>query len=225
MGLFSGFKWKNRQPMPGDLSEMTMAAPRYDDAGNMQAGGLIQGGETRMETMPGFWQGGDKITGRDVIGGILAAISDGLAQHSGGPGGAVQGLSDSRFSAIAMAKKAQEQQAQQAAVMEAARARGINPADVTLVKGGFGSIIPKQDALPERARLAQWYQNATPQERAAFDQTNPIITGGYGSTVVPRSSLPDGLEPLSPDEIKRLGLPEGGPASRAPGGFPPRLRR
>lgn len=177
------------------------------------------------EERQGFWQGGDKFTGRDGIAGILAVIGDALAQQGGGQGGAVDNLSGNRMFAIAMARKAQEQQAQQAALMEAARARGINPADVTLAQGGLGSIIPKQDDLPERARLAQWYQNATPQERAAFDQTNPIITGGYGSTVVPRSSLPDGLEPLSPDEIKRLGLPEGGPASRAPGGFPPRLRR
>ena len=186
--------------------------------------GIVEGDQQPIEMAGnnGFWQGGDKFTGRDGIAGILAVIGDAFAQNGGGAGGATPMLMNGRLSAIEMAKKQAAEQAQQQALMEAARQRGINPADVTLAQGGLGGIIPKQGELPERARMAQWYQNASPQERAAFDQTNPIITNGYGSSVVPRNALPGGLDP---DRYELIPDDEGGPASRAPGGFPPRFRR
>ena len=186
--------------------------------------GIVEGDQQPIEMAGnnGFWQGGDKFTGRDGIAGILAVIGDAFAQQGGGAGGATPMLMNGRLSAIEMAKKQAAEQAQQQALMEAARQRGINPADVTLAQGGLGGIIPKQGELPERARMAQWYQNASPQERAAFDQTNPIITNGYGSSVVPRNALPGGLDP---DRYELIPDDEGGPASRAPGGFPPRFRR
>lgn len=192
--------------------------------------GIVEGDQQPIEMAGnnGFWQGGDKFTGRDGIAGLMAVIGDALAQQGGGQGGAVDNLSGSRMSAIAMARKAQEQQAQMMAARQRAIAAGVDPARAEMMANGDpnpAEWMPKHDDVPERARLAQWYQNASPQERAAFDQTNPIITGGYGSTVVPRSSLPGGLDPeryeLIPDD-------NGGPASRAPGSFrsgPPRFRR
>ncbi len=223
MGLFGGLKWDRKRLVPGDPSEMQMDAMRYDDAGNLMPGGLVQGGDVTSERLPGFLQGGDAFTGRDALSMLLTSISDGLANQQGREGGATNNMMQFRLSAIEMAKKQAEEQEQQQALMEAARQRGINPADVTLAQGGLGGIIPKQGDLPERARMAQWYQNASPQERAAFDQTNPIITNGYGSAVVPRNALPGGLDPnryeLIPDD-------EGGPTQPASGGFrPPRFRR
>lgn len=196
----------------------------YDPASMRMNNGIVEGDQQPIEMAGnnGFWQGGDKFTGRDGIAGILAVIGDAFAQNGGGAGGATPMLMNGRLSAIEMAKKQAEDQLQQQALMEAARQRGINPADVTLAQGGLGGIIPKQGELPERARMAQWYQNASPQERAAFDQTNPIITNGYGSSVVPRNALPGGLDP---DRYELIPDDEGGPASRAPGGFPPRFRR
>lgn len=223
MGLFGGLKWKNQQVRAGDPSEMRMDAMRYDDAGNLMPGGLIQGGETSLETLPGYYEGGDKFTGQDVVKMLLASVSDAGLRNRGHESNAMGNMNQFRLSAIEMAKKQAAEQEQQQALMEAARQRGINPADVTLAQGGLGGIIPKQGELPERARMAQWYQNASPQERAAFDQTNPIITNGYGSAVVPRNALPGGLDPnryeLIPDD-------EGGPTQPASGGFrPPRFRR
>lgn len=196
----------------------------YDPATMRMNNGIVEGDQYPIEMAGenGFWQGGDKFTGRDGIAGILAVIGDAFAQNGGGAGGATPMLMNGRLSAIEMAKKQAEDQLQKQALMEAARQRGINPADVTLAQGGLGGIIPKQGELPERARMAQWYQNASPQERAAFDQTNPIITNGYGSSVVPRNALPGGLDP---DRYELIPDDEGGPASRAPGGFPPRFRR
>lgn len=196
----------------------------YDPASMRMNNGIVEGDQQPIEMVGdnGFWQGGDKFGARDGIAGILAVIGDALAQQGGGHGAAMPMLMGGRLSAIEMAKKHAAEQQQQQALMEAARQRGINPADVTLAQGGLGGIIPKQGELPERARMAQWYQNASPQERAAFDQTNPIITNGYGSSVVPRNALPGGLDP---DRYELIPDDEGGPASRAPGGFPPRFRR
>ncbi len=212
MGIFGGLKWDRKRLTPGDPSEMRMGP-----------NGLVQGGDVTTERLPGYLQGGDEYTGRDLVAQILAGISDVADMQGGGQGGMMDGQMQFRLSAIEMAKKQAEEQLQKQALMEAARQRGINPADVTLAQGGLGSIIPKQGDLPERARMAQWYQNASPQERAAFDQTNPIITNGYGSAVVPRNALPGGLDPnryeLIPDD-------EGGPTQPASGGFrPPRFRR
>lgn len=195
----------------------------YDPASMRMNNGIVEGDQQQLPRDAGFWQGGERFGGRDALAGILAVIGDAFAQNGGGEGFATPMLMGNRLSAIEMAKKKAEEQEQQQALMEAARQRGINPADVTLAQGGLGGIIPKQGELPERARMAQWYQNASPQERAAFDQTNPIITNGYGSAVVPRNALPGGLDPnryeLIPDD-------EGGPTQPASGGFrPPRFRR
>lgn len=214
MSLF-GMKWDRKRLMPGDPAQMTMQNIVEGDQVlppdmQMPPMGTILGGESRMERLPGFYAGGDKFTGRDAIAGLLAAIGDGLSRNSGGEGNAMDNLGYMRLSAIKMAKE----QAQQQALMEAAQRRGLSPDDVTLQQGGID--MPKAPDLPERARLAQWYQNASPEERAAYDQTNPIITNGYGSAVVPRSSFPSGLDP---NRWERLPDDEGGPTPQASGGF------
>lgn len=180
---------------------------------------------TYKQPQEGFWNGGGKFTGRDGLSGLLAVIGDAFANQAGMQGGAVENLSGGRLSAIAMAKK----QAVQAQEMEAARQRavaaGVDPARADMMARGDpnpSEWMPKQEALPERARMAQWYQNASPQERQAYDATNPIVTNGYGSAVVPRTSLPGTLDPNLWEP-----LDEGGPTQPASGGFrrPPRYRR
>ena len=48
----------------------------------------------------------------------------------------------------------------------------------------------KDPEAPAAVQTSRWYMNATPAERAAYDATNPIITHGQGSALIPRSTLP-----------------------------------
>lgn len=241
MGLFGGLKWDRKRLMPGDPSEMEMGA-----------NGLIQGGDTSMERLPGFFDGGDKLTGRDIIGGILAAIGDGLAQHSGGRGGAVQGLTDNRFSALAMAKKAQEQQAQMLAARQRAIAAGVDPARAEMMASGDpnpAEWMPKQDddVLTRRMRAAGIDPDSD-EGRNIYRQNvqnmgDPDVAmnlGGNRFYAGPRSGLKDALGSGGPQPgTVESGFrfkggnpadrsnwePVGGGASNGTGGFPPRLRR
>lgn len=132
-----------------------------------------------------FWQGGEKFRGKDAIAGLLAVLGDAFTQQSGGDPYAVQGLSGGRQSAMEKAEKA----AQERALMAAAQRQGINADQFALYQGGMGAAIPKPPEDPSEVRVTRWYQNASPEERAAYDQMHPIITHGYGSTVIPRSGL------------------------------------
>lgn len=189
----------------------------------------------------GFWQGGNKFGVKDGIAGLLAVLGDTFSQRAGGQGGAVQNLTGSRNSAMELVKKAQERKAEMEAARQRYQAAGLNPAmaEIAAVDGAkFSDIYSKPEGPPERARMAQWYQNATPEERASYDATNPIITNGYGSTVVPRAALPGmggggpqpgtvedgyrfkGGNPADPNAWEQVG----GPTPQASGGFP-RYRR
>lgn len=140
---------------------------------------------------PSFWQGGDKFRWQDGVAGALAALGDGLSRQAGMEGGGVQMLAGGRLSAIERAKKVQEQAAQRQQTTQALIAAGIDPAQANL--GGMGiakySDLKRPDA-PAAVQTSRWYMTATPEERAAYDATNPIITHGQGSALIPRASLP-----------------------------------
>lgn len=127
-------------------------------------------------------------------------------------------------------RKAMQDEEQRRGLLQQIIAAGVPPEKAPLILAGvakLGDVMPQAPELPTEARVAEWYRTATPEQRAAYDQTKPIVTQGYGSTVVPRSPLPTGgggLTPMTPEEIRKLGLPEGGPSSPATGGFP-RYRR
>lgn len=185
------------------------------------------------ETKPaGFWQGGEKFGVKDGVAGLLAVLGDAFSQRGGGEGGAVQMLAGGRMKAAEMAK----QQAQQEQVYKQLITAGVPPEKAPLIISGvakLGDVMPQAPELPTDARLAEWYRTATPEQRAAYDQTKPIVTQGYGSTVVPRSSLPTmgggpkpgtiedghqfmGGDPSDPKSWKPLG----GGAGNGVGGFP-----
>lgn len=96
---------------------------------------------------------------------------------------------------------------QQQMLYEALAAKGYGPDDIQIAMTNpeaMGTNFNKRfepEKPPEAARTAEWYQNADPDQRAAYDATHPIVTNGYGSTVVPRSSL-GGAPP--PDAIADL---------------------
>lgn len=74
-------------------------------------------------------------------------------------------------------------------------------------------------------RNFQWYQTLTPQQRAIYDQMHPVFTQTpRGTTFVPRGSIPgagvpEGLTPMTEEEMAQLGLHPGGPTQPASGGF------
>lgn len=157
----------------------------------------------------GFWGGGEKFRARDGIAGLLAVLSDALGQQSGSNLGVVPMLAGGRFDALDAARKAQAKQQEMDAARQRAQAAGLGGPQADLMAHGdakYSDLAAKPVELPSDARLAQWYQNANPQERAAFDQIRPIITNGYGSSVVPRAALPGGGGMTPPGS---RGLPPG----------------
>ena len=106
-----------------------------------------------------------------------------------------------------------QQQAQQQQLFKAYAAAGLSPEKARLAAMGgakFGDLAPTPAADPERVRTAQWWQNATPEQRTAFDQTNPIVTQGYGSAMVPRATLPQSGAPQAPAGAPAPGQVEDG---------------
>lgn len=197
----------------------------YDPASMRMNNGIVEGDQQPIEMAGnnGFWQGGDKFTGRDGIAGILAVIGDAFAQQGGGAGGATPMLMNGRLSAIEMAKKQAEDQLQKQALMEAARQRGINPADVTLAQGGLGGIIPKGDDPTGFMRNEQYVeQRYGPEAAKAY-----AVPSLYGMTRGPDGKMypitpSQAPDTLSDDEWNAL---PGGASGNARGGFPPRRRR
>lgn len=181
----------------------------------------------------GFWQGGDKFTGRDAIAGIMAAIGDALSRQSGGQGmNAAMGLAQSRLSAINAAKKQQQEQAQIQQDAQILMRAGYPPEQAIAM--ATGNLKPSDVKGPEPTaaqRNTEWWMKASPAERAAYEQMNPIINNGpYGQQVIPRGSLSGMGRQYDPNEWEdipdpRMGGATGnGPPSvrgpaRAPGGF------
>lgn len=176
---------------------------------------------------PGFWQGGDKFTGRDALAGIMAAIGDALSQQSGGQGvGAAASLAGGRTSAINMAKKQQAQQAQIQQDAQILMRAGYSPEQAIAM--ATGNLKPSDVKGPEPTaaqRNTEWWMKATDEQKSAFDKVNPIINNGpYGQQVIPRSSLPGAGQKYDPNEWEDIPDPRmGGGSGFAPmrGGAPP----
>jgi hypothetical protein len=162
----------------------TQATPMQGEISYTPQAQAIMQGQAPMPEQRSFWQGGGKFTGRDALAGALAAIGDGLRGWSGGPTGAIEGLMASRMAP-----------AQEAAAMAAEqRKRAAELADYR-----SKLEIQQEFAQPEDPKPGsfEWYQTATPEQRAIYDQYNPVIaTTWQGPVPVSRSSL--GGAPAAP---------------------------
>lgn len=143
------------------------------------------------EEKPASWlQGGDKFGWRDGVALALAGIGDAFASQNGDNPQVMQGMMANAMKAREAARKAQLAAAERERLMQAGIAAGRTAPQMELILGGVGDYRDfKEPALPSQAQLAEWYRTATPEQRQAYDQTNPIVTNGYGSAVVPRSSI------------------------------------
>lgn len=144
-----------------------------------------------QEAPRGYWDGGGKIRGRDALAGALAGVSDAFAQAGGAQGGAVERLMGGRMSAMQEAKKRQEQQMQLAQMIAVGKANGMSEEQVRAQV--LGLKTPEGPKPTTEMQNFEAFQKMTPEQRAAYNQyrdaNSPIITNGYGSTVVPRSAL------------------------------------
>ncbi len=209
MGLFNSLFGKryetaptNKWRMPNPLDPRTNGPALIDTQGQQAA---------REEQ--NFWQGGDKFRGKDAIAAALAAISD--AFDRSGRGGAVDMLAGSRFSARDMAMKQAQQEQERAALMQAAQARGINPADVTLAQGGLGGLVPKPEEPTAFMRNEQYVGQKYGQD-AGRAYAAPALYGmaqGPDGRYYPKTSGPA----LDPNEWEPID--EGGAGPQAPRPF------
>lgn len=174
--------------------------------------------EPQGKGLLGFWQGGDKFTARDGIAGLLAAVGDAFAQENGMEGSAVSGLTGGRAKAMAAAKAAE---ADQALAADAAK-MGISPEQFRLMRAGVD--LPKPAEAPGFIRDARAFAALPPEEQARvasfMDMQNPRFTNTpAGTQFIPRTAVPPSAQPMTEDEIRKLGLNPGGPTQRASGGF------
>lgn len=191
------------------------AGAQYDDP----PGGLLA-----TESKPkGFWQGGDKFTGKDALAGLLAAVGDGLMMNAGGEGAAVGMLAGGRTKARDKAEKQAAQQAEMAKIMQIAQANGISPEQA--MAQIYGLDLPKPEKPPTWLTEAQTYDSLPAEVKAQvgryFDVTRPYsATTPEGPAFVPRATIMGGgPKPVDESEWERA-KPIGGPASPAPGAFP-----
>lgn len=185
--------------------------------------------EYEMPKDPGFWQGGDKFRFRDGLAGLLAAIGDGFAQSGGGEADSVDGLLGGRFNAMELAKKKAAEQAKLQQMMAVGNRLGLSSDQV--MGQQLGLHVPEPNEFDRMAAIA----GVTPEERQQAARRkvmgDPFLTGatlpdggqyyGYASGLpgVLGQNKPSGLTPMTPEEIRNMGLPEGGPGGRRPGGF------
>lgn len=145
----------------------------------------------QAEEKPTSWlQGGDKFGWKDGLSLALAGIGDAFAAQNGDNPQVMQGMMANAMKAREAARKAQLAAAEKERLIAMGMQAGRTAPQMELILGGVGDYGDfKEPALPSQAQLAEWYRTATPEQRQAYDQTNPVVTNGYGSTVVPRSAI------------------------------------
>ena len=162
-------------PMPGAISgfgggtfnmDGTQATPMQQEITYTPKAQAIMSGEAPMPAKKG---GGWK----DILLGALGGAADGAATFFGG-----QPL-------IAQQRQLQQIMAQRQA--DDQRRRSLDMADFR-----EQLAIRQQFERPEPAKPGsfEWYQTATPEQRALYDQYNPVtVATGQGPVAVPRSSF------------------------------------
>lgn len=191
MGLFGDigrFFGGNRGIMPGDqpgLEDWLRAA---------QQGGMQQ---EPMATRKGGGLFGGAFDGAKWSD-RLSTLADGLAAagaYSSGDWQAGSSIAQNRAQLQGLRAKQIAEAQQQQQMLAALKAQGLTDEQAMLVMGNAGSLSDFRPDAPQPTnaeREASWYAGATPEQRAAYDQMHPIITNGFGSTVVPRNSWGQG---------------------------------
>lgn len=166
------------------------------------------------EDKRGFWQGGDKITGRDAVAGLLAGVGDGLQNYYGGDGNAMQYLQAGRLNAAEMAREKAAEQAkmqQTMAILQQAYPNLSDAQRLAIATGNGNYSDFKQPQPTGTTRLIDESANWTEDQWRRFGVLNPVQGGDgrYYPRVIPNQDAPDFI----PDEEM------GGAASNGGGTF------
>lgn len=175
---------------------------------------MPQGLLAEPEQPQGFWQGGEKFGVREGLAGLLAGVGDGLQNYYGGNGRAMDSLLSGRMSAMEMARKKAEEQAQLAQRMAIVQRAfpGMTGGQQEAIVSGIGN--PSDFAPPQRKGLRPV---AGPTGVVVWDADNEQFASPRGG--VPGMTGMDEWEDISEEEATRA---RGGPGGNRPGGFRPR---
>lgn len=207
--------------MPGDqpgLEEWLRAA---------QQGGMQQ--QEPMATRQGgglFGGAFNKANIGDTLNNLGTSFAQAGAMMSGEWDSAAN-IAQNRAQLQGLRAKQMAEADQQKQMLEALKAQGLTDQQAMLVLGNAGSLGDFREKPPETPgfiRDAQAY-NALPddqkrQVQTYMDMSNPRYTNTpQGTQFIPRTQIPDGLTPMTSEEVQRMGLQAGGPTQPASGGF------
>jgi hypothetical protein len=124
-----------------------------------------------------FGKKGGKPSFGDVALNVLGHVGDAVSRHSGGA--AIYGPMQAQRQQMQYQREVLAQQQRQQAELLAQR---------TQAQYGLADYKAKLAAgQPPKPGSFEWYQSATPQERATYDQYNPfVVSTGAGPVAVPR---------------------------------------
>lgn len=174
----------NAQPQGGLLSPATPQQQVLTDEG--------------PERPKSFWQGGQKLGGRDILSGLLAVIGDSLVQQGGGKGSAVDGLLGARTKGISAYEEAMKayKRRQQVASLPGMTARellafdadpkawGGHMADALSTHHAAANVNPgEQRVFGNPNAGGRLYQAPTAAEQYAASLGNAPRTKGYNTAL------------------------------------------
>lgn len=200
-------------PVGGLLNAGQEASPERIEAIGGDPQGLLA-----PERPNGFWQGGEKIRGKDALAGLLAVISDTASQLGGNQGNAIEGLLGGRSSALDEFKKKaeQERKMQQTMALLQQAYPDLTDAQRMAMANNVGSYADFKPESNPMLRDVQAWQKMTPEEKAAASEMyatrSPWRVAGADGVPYQMNGAPDFL---SDEDMAKLG---GGTGNGA-GGF------
>lgn len=210
MGLFGGL----RDPLEGDEEAQIRRAKQMfpwwqgiDRQSERVEGGLLGGMPAEAPQgapQRGFWQGGQKVGGRDVLAGLMAIIGDTISRNSGGQGFATQGLMGGRLDALEMAKAAQ-----------AAQVKRQHDWDDKVAWHEYQRANPmpvNNDTIND----FNWYKGLSDEDRQIYHQMKPEYRQGPDGKFY-RIDIGEGPMPTRP--VGKLTQLTGGGTGNGVGGF------
>lgn len=168
----------------------------------------------------GFWQGGEKIRGKDALAGLLAVISDTASQLGGNQGNAIEGLLGGRSEALDEFKKKAEQERKMQQTMALLQQAYPDLTDAQRMAmatkvGDYADFKPEANPMDRDLKTYQgWDENQRADYGRLQDMRNPWRFMGADGRPQTQSTAP-----LDPEEWEIVSGPGGGTGNGA-GGFP-----
>lgn len=125
---------------------------------------------------PGYWDGGDKFTGKDALKALLTIVAETADRQSGRAGGSADALGAQRLSAINMAKKKQAQQAQIQKDAQILMRAGYSPEQaIAMATGNLKPSDVKPDRQMTKTGDIRQFDPITGQSREVYREQSPQL--------------------------------------------------